>query len=228
MLGAVISLCDNTGNMVKPWADAGYECWCIDIQHSIRKDRTEHVGRGAINYVWGDVRTYRRPTRQTPTFVIIQTPCTHTAVSGARDFAKKGGMMLRDSLEMFEAGRQIADWSGAPWCQEQPVTMLASIPHIGRPDYYFHPWQYAGLCEDDNYTKKTCIWGGNGFVMPAPCPAPRLGPPDNRIHFASPSDDRGGVRSAAPMGWSRAVFRSNAPGYVVAAIDRQSIPEAAE
>ena len=30
----------------------------------------------------------------------------------ARDFAKKGGMMLRDALEMFEAGRQIADWSG--------------------------------------------------------------------------------------------------------------------
>lgn len=98
---------------------------------------------------------------------------------------------------MFEAGRQVADWSGAPWMQENPVTMLSSIPHIGKPDYYFHPWQYAALCEGDNYTKKTCIWGGNGFVMPEPCPAPHLGPPDNRIHFASPTDDRGDVRSAA-------------------------------
>jgi hypothetical protein len=225
-LGAVISLCDNTGVMVRPWAEAGYECWAVDIQHSIRKDRSENVGRGVIHYVWGDVRTYRRPTQQQPAFVIVQTPCTHTAVSGARDFAKKGGMMLRDALEMFEAGRQVADWSGAPWMQENPVTMMSSVPHLGKPDYYFHPWEYAGLCEDDNYTKKTCIWSGNGFVMPPPCPAPHLGPPDNRIHFASPTDDRGDVRSAAPMGFARAVFRSNAPGYAVAALNR--LPEAAE
>lgn len=226
MLGVVISLCDNTGNMVRPWAEAGYECWAVDTQHSIRKVRTERVGAGLIHFIWGDVRTFRNPAGRQPSFVIIQTPCTHTAVSGARDFAIKGGQMLRDSLEMFEAGRQIGDWSGAPWCQEQPVTMLSSIPHIGKPHHYFHPWQYAGLCEDDNYTKKTCIWGGNGFVMPDHCPAPHLGEPDNRIHFASPTDDRGDIRSAAPMGWARAVFRANAPGYIVTALDRKL--EAAE
>ena len=38
---AVISLCDKTGNMVRPWAEAGFECICVDIQHSIRKDRRE-------------------------------------------------------------------------------------------------------------------------------------------------------------------------------------------
>jgi len=208
---AVISLADLTGNMARPWAEAGYECWCVDTQHSIRKARQESVGAGVINYVWGDVRTFRRPTTLPIAFGMAQTPCTHTAVSGARDFAIKGGMMLRDALETFEAARQILDWSGAPWMQENHVTMLANIPHIGKPDHYFHPWQYAGLCEDDNYTKKTCIWGGNGFVMPAPCPAPHLGVPDNRIHFASPTDDRGDIRSAAPMGFARAVFHANAP-----------------
>lgn len=248
-LGTIISLCDLTGNMVKPWAEAGYECWCVDVQHSIRKDRTENVGRGVIHYVWGDVRTYRRPTKTIPSFVIVQTPCTHTAVSGARDFEKKGGMMLRDALEMFEAGRQIADWSGAPWCQEQPVTMLSSVPHIGTPGHYFDPYQYSEYAPEDYYTKKTSIWGGNGFVMPEYAydkeryqrglaqmaekkrlkdpkyPTPDY--PDNRIHFASPTDDRADVRSAAAMGWSRAVFRANAPGYVIAAFDRQ-FAEAAE
>ncbi len=25
----IISLCDFTGNMVKPWADAGFKCYCF-------------------------------------------------------------------------------------------------------------------------------------------------------------------------------------------------------
>lgn len=211
MLGAVISLCDLTGNMVRPWAEAGYECWAVDIQHSIRKTRTEAVGAGLIHFIWGDVRTFRRPTSAPIAHVIVQTPCTHTAVSGARDFATKGGMMLRDALEQFEAGRQIADWSGAPWMQENPVTMMSSVPHLGKPDHYFHPWQYAGLCPDDNYTKKTSIWCGNGWTMPAPVLAFDLGLPDDRIHKASPGDDRGDIRSAAPMGFAKANFMANAP-----------------
>lgn len=30
--GLVLSLFDYTGNMVRPWAEAGYETMCIDIQ----------------------------------------------------------------------------------------------------------------------------------------------------------------------------------------------------
>ena len=116
----------------------------------------------------------RRPVaRGGIAIVFAASPCTHVSVSGARDFAVKGGQMLRDTLEVFEACRQIGEWSGAPYMLENPVGVLSSIPHIGKPDHYFHPWQYAGFCEDDNYTKKTCVWTGNGFVMPAPFPAPR-------------------------------------------------------
>jgi hypothetical protein len=208
---AVISLFDLTGNAVRPWAEAGYECWAFDIQHPVRGPRTERVGAGQIHYVYADARAVKRPTSKPISFMIVQSPCTHTAVCGAQDFPRKGGYLLRDALELFESGRQVAEWSGAPYCQEQPVTMLASIPHIGKPHYYFHPWQYAALCEADNYTKKTAIWGGNGFLMPEPCPAPHLGPPDKKkIHFASPGDDRGDIRSEAPLGFYRAVFHANA------------------
>lgn len=41
MLAAVISLCDETGNMVRPRADAGYPCFCFDVKHSIRRPRQE-------------------------------------------------------------------------------------------------------------------------------------------------------------------------------------------
>ena len=73
----------------------------------------------------------------------------------------------------------------------------------------FHPWEYAALEEQDNYTKKTCLWFGNGFVMPSKQPNGNLGLPDDRIHRASLGDDRANFRSATPMGFARAVFESN-------------------
>lgn len=191
--------------MARPWAEAGVECWCVDVQHSIRADRVE----GNIHFVWGDVRTWAPPEGRRILFGAAFTPCTHVAGSGARDWRKKGGYMLRDALEMFEAARQVLAWSGAPYMLENSVGVLSSIPHIGKPGHYFDPSDYAGLCEEDNYTKKTCIWSGNGFVMPPPVPAPWLGAPDDRIHKATPGDDRANFRSATPMGFSRAVFMAN-------------------
>src|SRR4051812_15570921 len=44
--GSVLSLCDRTGNMVRPWADAGFECFCVDVRH----ERGEHF-RDGITFV---------------------------------------------------------------------------------------------------------------------------------------------------------------------------------
>jgi len=200
-----VFLCDKTGNMAKPWAAAGVECYCVDVQHSIRADRKD----GNINFVWGDVRNWRPPAGKRVIFGAAFTPCTDVAGSGSRDWQKKGGYMLRDAIEMFEAARQALSWSGAPYMLENSVGFFSSIPHIGKPDFYFDPADYAGLCEDDNYTKKTCIWGGNGFVMPEKQPAPWLGPPDDRIQKAPPGDDRANFRSATPMGFATATFAAN-------------------
>jgi len=212
----VVSLCDLTGNMVRPWADAGYECWCFDTAHSIRVPRIE----GNIHYVWGDARTVKRPAGNIVA-IFAFPPCTHVAVSGARDFALKGGQMLRDALEIFEACRQVCEWSGAPYCIENPVGVLSSIPHIGKPQHYFDPCDYTAFEPADHYTKKTCLWTGNGFVMPPKAIDPALvgRKPDDRIHKATPGEDRGDIRSVTPMGFARAVFRANAP--------RQQLAEAA-
>ena len=202
-----IFLCDLTGNMAKPWAEAGIRCICVDTQHSIRRDRVE----GNIHYVWGDVRSWTPPAGVRPIFVGAFTPCTHVAGSGARDFKKKRGYLLRDAIEMFEAGRQAAAWSGAPYFCENSVGLLSSLPHIGTPDHYFDPCDYTGWCAEDNYTKKTCLWVGNGFVMPEPFRDTSLGPPDDRIHKATPSPERENFRSATPMGFARATFHANRP-----------------
>jgi hypothetical protein len=208
MKPAAIFLYDKTGRAAQPWAAAGIECWCVDIQHSIRRDRCD----GLVNFVWGDARSWRPPPGRRIVFVASMSPCTDVTVAGARDFEKKGGIMLRDSIEMFEAGRQCAAWSGAPYYCENPVGVLSSIPHIGKPDFYFHPSDYAGYLGDpaqEAYTKKTCLWTGNGFIMPPKKPvSPDLG---SKMWRMAPSDDRADRRSETPLGFSIAVFRANAP-----------------
>jgi hypothetical protein len=39
--------------------------------------------------------------------------------------------------------------AGCPWAFENPVSVFSSI--FGSADYTFHPYQFTGLCEDDNY-----------------------------------------------------------------------------
>jgi hypothetical protein len=207
-LGAVISLCDLTGNMVQPWAEAGYECWCFDVEHSIRRSRKV----GNINFVYGDARSVRKPTDLPIVAAFAFPPCTHVAVSGCQDWPRKGGHMLRDALEIFEACRQVCEWSGAPYCIENPVGKFSKIEHIGKPDCYFEPWHYTAFERGDHYTKKTALWVGNGFVIPPEAIDTTLTEkPDNRIHYASPGDDRADFRSKTPMGFARAVFQANAP-----------------
>lgn len=196
----VISLFDKTGNAVRPWADAGYTCYCYDIQHETQ--RTE----GNITFMPADLM---QPLRDAPSgvaFVFAFPPCTHLAVSGARWFKGKGLRALADSVHMFATAAEFAEASGAPYMIENPVSTIST--YWRKPDYNFHPWHYTAHEPQDNYTKQTCLWTGNGFVMPERNTLD-LPPPDNRIHAAPPSDDRADFRSATPMGFARAVFEAN-------------------
>lgn len=205
-MSAAIFLCDLTGNMARPWAEAGYDCWCVDIQHSIRRDRQD----GRIRYVWGDVRSWCPPAGLDIVFVAAFPPCTDVSGSGARDWRRKGHYRLTDALELFTACEVAANWSGAPYCIENPVGALSS--HMGAPDHTFHPSEYAGYADDpaaEAYTKKTCLWSGGGFIMPDRKPVePSLG---TMMHRLPPSPDRANLRSATPTGFARATFLANAP-----------------
>lgn len=132
-MNTVISLCDLTGNFVRPWIEAGHDAVC----------------------------------------------------------------------------RTLGQLSGAPWFVENPASALSRV--FGKADHTFHPHDYTALEPADNYTKKTCLWTGGGFVMPAPQRDLSLGPPDHRIHKAPPSTGRANFRSATPMGFARATFLSNEP-----------------
>lgn len=203
MTGIVVSLFDLTGNMVRPWADAGYDCFCYDIQHK----RVHRNGR--ITFVPFDLMRAAPAVIGDEVAVFAFPPCTHLAVSGARWFKGKGLRALADSIHMFATAAEFCEATSAPYLIENPVSTISS--YWRKPDHSFNPFEFTGFELNDNYTKKTCLWTGGGFIMPAPRRAGGLGEPDNRIHAAPPSDDRADFRSATPMGFARAVFQANAP-----------------
>jgi hypothetical protein len=202
----VVSLCDYSGVAVRPWAEAGYECWCVDVQHGVRTPRTA----GRVHFVWGDVRSWCPPAGRRVVFVFAFPPCTDVAVSGARDFAAKGLPLLTDALNLFNACHHAAAWSGAPYLIENPVGVLSS--HVRRPDHTFNPCDYAGYLPKpaaEAYTKRTCLWTGGGFAMPPPRPVHPVN--GSMMHRLPPSEDRATVRSRTPEGFARAVFLANDP-----------------
>jgi len=196
----VLSLCDRTGVMVQPWLDAGHECWIVDIQHD--GDTREN----GLRKIGADLRSWLPPLTEYG-IVFAFPPCTNLAVSGARWFRGKGLRGLIDGLEIVERCREICEWSGAPWMIENPIGTLST--YWREPDYKFDPCDYGGYCDPpvDTYTKRTCLWIGNGFKIPTP---KRVHPTEgSRFHLTSPGPDRGDIRSVTPEGFAVAVYKAN-------------------
>ena len=197
----VVSLFDLTGNMVMPWADVGFLCYCVDMQHPPGEHREGNIVR-----VGADVREWLPPFG--PIKILFAfPPCTHVAVSGARWFQDKGLRGLIDSLELFDAAVRLAEWTKAPYMIENPVSTVSS--YWRKPDYVFNPCDYGGYLSPiaDAYTKKTCLWTGNGFVMPRlRSVAPVEG---SRMHRLPPSPHRSSLRSETPRGFAQAVYEAN-------------------
>lgn len=201
----VISLFDYTGTMVRPWVEAGYKAVIVDIQHP--SGMTEEEG---VIKVGADIRAGWMPPREMlddVRCVFAFPPCDHLAVSGARWFKGKGLRKLALSVDLFATAAEVSEWIGAPYMIENPVSTIST--YWRKPDHVFHPHHYTAYSPEDNYTKTTCIWTGNGFVMPEPHKNLLLPDPDDRIHKAPPGKDRKNFRSATPEGFSMAVYEAN-------------------
>jgi len=201
-------LFDYTTNVARPWREAGYETLSIDIQHPLR-ERGSHILNVDLTTTGPLLVELKRRGigLDDIAFLGCFPVCTHVAVSGARDFKIKGLRALAQAVQFFATCREMAELVSCEWFIENPVSSMAS--HWRKPDHYFNPSDYTGLCAEDNYTKKTSLWTSPGFVMPPPVRDTTLGPPDDRIHKAPPTSDRGDVRSAFPAGFSQAVFEAN-------------------
>jgi hypothetical protein len=205
-MSAAIFLFDRTAKMAKPWADAGHDCYCVDIQNPKGETRDGNIIR-----VGADITRWVPPLGVRIVFACAFTPCTDVAVSGARWFRGKGLYSLADSIAMFARSAELIDATGAPGFIENPVSTIST--YWRKPDFTFDPWQFADIDPSANYTKRTCLWAFGGFVMPPMLAAPldSLPTPDNRIHAATPGPERANIRSETPGGFPDAVFHWNRP-----------------
>ena len=200
-MSIVLSLCDYSGNMVKPWLDAGYECWIVDSKHPFGICRDGNLVR-----VGTDIKTWL-PPRKDYRIVFAFPPCTNLAVSGARWFKEKGLLGLASGLELIERCLDICEWSEAPYFIENPVSTIST--YWRKPDFMFDPCDFGAYLNPpgDAYTKKTCLWCGNGLHIPEPKPVVPI--EGSRMHLLPPSEERSTIRAETPMGFAQAMFEAN-------------------
>ena len=228
----VISLYDYTGEALKPWAEAGYQCLAYDIQHEV--ERIEMFdGGGSIHYTHADLHNiatldfiYGTLSDKDVTFAMAFPVCTDLAVSGAAHFKRK---MEKNPGFQREAANY-AIWCAelfqaldCPYFIENPVSVLSTLWR--KPNYSFHPYEYGGYIDPeqaehpkwpdyiapmDAYPKKTCLWTGGGFVMPDISPVePVTGHSRQHLKLGGKSMKTKNIRSATPRGFAQAVFNSN-------------------
>ena len=223
MKNIVVSLFDLTGVMVQPWLDAGYTAYIVDIQHpnGITQDKKQpnlfRIGR--------DLRNGWLPPAEIVgkvAAVFAFPECTNVAVSGAAHFINKGPRALSLSLDLFATSKEIGEFLQAPYMIENPVSTFST--YCGKPDYTFNPYEYGGYLPEndrhprwpdyiaprDSYPKKTCLWTGNGFVMPEK-KAVDVEPGYSTQHkkLGGKSLKTKNIRSETPRGFAKAVFLAN-------------------
>lgn len=224
----VWSLFDGSGLMVKPWADAGYICYCFNWSDGNHGDYDEmRVQHPNIYYceafidgdgwhptceIGGVYLPYPDPD------IIFSFPdCTFMAQSGSQH--ERTSQQISDSVSMAKVAMALGDKFGCPWMTENPRGSLST--HWRKPDHYFDPFEYGGYMTGDEisfhpkmpafdgYTKKTGIWCGNGFIMPEKKPGPvNIGCFWGWKSLGGAGKRTKQLRSLTPRGFAQAVFEA--------------------
>ena len=233
----VISLYDFTGEALKPWADAGHECYAFDIQHDpheITKEYSRKHMDGSIEYRHADLHDHETLNAiqdefsdQHVVFGMAFPVCTDMAVSGAAWFKKKAeaNPSFQDEAVSYAMWcAKLFNSMHIPYFIENPVSVLATMWR--KPDYYFHPYYYGGYIPDDEaehprwpeyiapydaYPKKTCLWTGGNFNMPPPCYSnlPDGSYSKQHLKLGGKSQRTKDIRSATPRGFAIAIYEAN-------------------
>lgn len=232
MNNVVLSLYDFTGEALRPWAEDGFNCYAFDIQHNETPRCESFEGGGSITYIKEDLHSFAGLNRvlvnygQGVAFGMAFPVCTDLAVSGARHFktkaAKNPDFQTAAANHAIYCAR-LFNIIGCPYFIENPVSVLATL--YRKPDYRFDPYQYGGyiprdqgthprwpdyIAPFDAYPKRTCLWTGNGFTMPATKSVEvSKGYATQHLKLGGKSQRTKDIRSATPRGFAIAVYQSN-------------------
>lgn len=223
----VVSLFDRLGLTLRPWAEAGFDCYAYDLVQP-----WDHRKDGIWWCHWDanegpDKIVSRHPH---PWMVSGFPPCTDLATSGTAHWVRKEmerpGFQER-AMDFVFLISHIGMQTGARWWIENPVGV---IPRFWRAaDFVFDPCDYGGylpkherhplfpnyIPPQDAYTKRTCIWCSHDFVIPPKRPVLPIrstaGESPMIAELGGASDRTKEIRSATPRGFARAVFEYNKP-----------------
>lgn len=192
----IISLCDRTGIMVKPWLDDGYPCIIVDIEHPRGVTR-----EGLLTKVGCRVEDYKMP--RDFFYGIAQPPCTDLTISGAHKWEEKGPERLKAAVD-FAKLCWLKISAGEKYSLENPIGRLPK--YWRKYNFIFNPNEYAGYLKSavEAYTKKTCIWCGGSFIIPKKRPVFPI-----KGSIITNNLTTGKRRSVAPLGWAIAVHHFN-------------------
>jgi hypothetical protein len=183
----ILIYCEESGAFADLYRQAGYNVIVCDVMLNGRDIILEkHLRNGVYGF-------------------LSFPPCDHLAGSGARWWKDKGVDKLKEGLQTVDASLRIpAIYKPKFWFIENPVGRL--VQYIGKPAYYFHPYQFAGYSdESEAYTKKTCLWGQ--FTKPQEKPLPPVH--GSKMHLIPPGENRKQIRSKTPLGFAKAFFEAN-------------------
>ena len=152
--------------------------------------------------------------------------CTDMAVSGAAHFKRKAELdpdFQTKAINYAVDCAMLFEDLGVPYFIENPVSVLAT--KWRKPDHRFHPYEYGGYIPDDQlehprwpeyiaprdaYPKKTCLWTGNGFVMPDKVSVTvKQGYAKQHLKLGGKSQRTKDIRSATPRGFAIAIYEAN-------------------
>lgn len=223
----VWSLFDGSGLMAQPWAEAGHTCYCFNYDGADHGDyarlgaKVEHENIHYIN-AWIDNKF---DFQVAPDIIFAFPPCTDLAVSGAAHFEskrRKNPTFQVEAAITCKVAARLAKKYNVPYMIENPVSVLSSLWR--KPDYVFNPCEYGGYLPEndthpmfpdviparDAYVKKTCLWVGNGFVMPsAAVVTADSGDNPGWAKLGGKSARTKTIRSLTPRGFAKAVYEAN-------------------
>jgi hypothetical protein len=191
MTKTLLSLFDFSGRWSRPYVEAGWDVYQVDIKLGI------------------DILSLE-PCDLPPKIdgILAAPPCTDFAGSGAQYWkAKDLDGRTEHSLALLDKTLSLVrHYEPVFWALENPVGRLPTLrPEIGKP-WYFNPNEFAGWLEGECYTKRTGLWGV--FNKPEKLALPVSGT-SPIMSLGGKSERTKELRSMTPLGFAYAFYNSN-------------------
>lgn len=201
-----------------PWAEAGHIVYCFNADDADHGEYEIKMTHPNIIYV-NKFITPRSDFSEYPTPDIIFAFPSCTELAGSGEQHERARSDLRRAVNTAQVAEHLGNTLKVPWMVENPVGKLSTMWR--KPDHYFNPFDYGGYMTGaeesfhprmpacDAYTKKTCLWTGNGFVMPEKKPVPHIGKFWGWAYLGGKSAKTKQLRSLTPRGFAAAVYEAN-------------------